>query len=38
MKIIVTKRSNDYHACLEFNIGIWGCGRNPIEAVSSFMR
>ncbi len=37
MKIVVTRRSDDYHACLESNTGIWGCGRNPMEAVGSFI-
>jgi len=31
--ITVTKRSSDYHACLENRPGIWGCGRNICEAI-----
>lgn len=37
MKIIVTKRSDDYHACLEGYPGIWGCGRTPNEAIGSLI-
>jgi len=33
--ITVSKRSSDYHACLENHPGIWGCGRNIYEAIGS---
>ena len=37
-RIIVTKRSDDYHACLAGNSAIWGCGRNITEAVGDAIR
>ena len=32
-KIIVKRRSDDYHASLEENPGIWGRGKSMKEAV-----
>lgn len=37
MKIVVTKRSDDYHACLEINSRIWGCGKTPDEAIGKLI-
>lgn len=33
MKIKVTKRSDDYHACIDEITGIWEAGRTIDEAV-----
>ena len=35
VKIIVTRRDHDYHACLEGNPEIWGCGANTYEALGN---
>lgn len=36
-KIIVKKRSNDYHAHLEGNPDIWGCGDSYGEAIGDLV-
>lgn len=33
--ITITKRTSDYHACLENHPEIWGCGRTEYEAVGN---
>lgn len=33
MKIVITKRASDYHACLGGDPEIWGCGKTPNEAI-----
>lgn len=38
MKIIVTKRNDDYHACLSGHPEIWGCGKNESEAIGDLIR
>lgn len=35
--LIVTKRTDDYHATLASNPAIWGCGRTPIEAIGDLL-
>ena len=37
MKIIVTRRTDDYHACLEGHPEIWGCGKTPRAAVGDLI-
>ncbi|MBA3732822.1 hypothetical protein H0W91_00410 [Patescibacteria group bacterium] len=37
MKIILTKRSHDWHACLDGNTVIWGCGESPKEAIGDLI-
>lgn len=37
MKIVVTKRSDDYHACLDGHPEIWGCGKTPNEAIGNLI-
>jgi predicted RNase H-like HicB family nuclease len=37
MKIIVTTRSNDYHAAIDGQSEIWGCGKTPREAVGNLV-
>jgi predicted RNase H-like HicB family nuclease len=37
MKIVVTKRSEDYHACLDGHPEIWGCGKTPNEAIGNLI-
>lgn len=32
-EIVVTKRTEDYHACLKGDEGIWGCGKSIPEAI-----
>lgn len=36
MKIIVTKRANDYHAYVG-NEGVWGCGGTLYEAIGNLV-
>ncbi len=38
MKITITKRGEDYHACLEGQPQIWGCGKTSDEAVGNLIR
>jgi len=32
-KIVVTKRAGDYHACINGNPKLWGCGDTISEAI-----
>jgi hypothetical protein len=36
--IVVTRRRDDYHACLKSNPGIWGRGVSPSEAIGDMLR
>jgi hypothetical protein len=38
MKIVVTERSGDFHACIEDHPEIWGSGKTPDEAIGSVVR
>ena len=38
LKIIVTRRTEDYHACLENQTGIWGSGKTQDEAIGDVVR
>ena len=38
MKIIVTRRNDDYHACLEGHPEIWGCGKTIDGAIGDLIR
>lgn len=38
MKIVITKRHDDYHACIEGHPEIWGCGRDQDAAVGDLIR
>lgn len=38
MKIIITKRANDFHACLSTDSKVWGCGASPSEAIGDLIR
>ncbi len=38
MKVIVTKRSDDYHACQAGKTAVWGCGKTADEAIGSLIR
>lgn len=38
LEIDVTKRSDDYHACITGKPEIWGCGRNVDEAIGDLIR
>jgi len=35
--IIVTKRSHDWHACIQDHPGKWKCGKSPEDAVRKLM-
>ena len=37
MKIVVTKRNDDYHACLDGHPEIWGCGKTADEAIGKLI-
>jgi hypothetical protein len=37
MKIVITKRGDDYHACLEGHPEIWGCGKTQNEAIGDLI-
>lgn len=37
MSIVVTRRSDDYHACLENDPRIWGCGESVTEAIGDLI-
>jgi hypothetical protein len=37
-EIVVTKRTDDYHACIRGHPEIWGCGRNESEAIGDVIR
>lgn len=37
-KIIITKRTHDYHAHLEGYPGIWDCGKTSNEAIGNLIR
>jgi hypothetical protein len=36
-KISITKRSDDYHACLEKHPEIWGCGKTIPQAIGDLI-
>ena len=38
IKIRLTRRSSDYHACLQGQPGLWGCGKDQAAAVEAFLR
>ena len=35
MKIIVTKRPDDYHACIEGHPELWDCGKSQQSAIGN---
>lgn len=35
--IVVTKRSSDWHACIEGAPEYWGCGSTPAEAIGQLV-
>ncbi len=37
-KIVVTRRSADYHACIKGHPEIWGCGASIAEAVGNLVQ
>lgn len=37
-KIVVHRRTGDYHAHIEGNLGMWGCDKTPEGAVKSLVR
>ena len=36
-KINVTKRMADFHACIDGELGLWGCGKSVDEAIGSLV-
>lgn len=36
--IVITRRYKDFHACIEGQAGIWGCGSTESEAVGEMLR
>ena len=36
--IVVTKRSDDYHACLADHSEFWDCGKTPNAAIGALLR
>jgi len=36
-RIIVTRRSSDYHACLACHPEVWGAGKSRYEAVGNLV-
>lgn len=36
--IVVTKRSDDYHACIKGHPEIWGCGEDIDDAIGDLVR
>lgn len=38
MKIMITKRCDDYHACVEGKPEIWGCGKDTNAAIGDLIR
>lgn len=37
LKIVITRRNEDYHACLEGRPEIWGCGKTQYEAIGNLI-
>lgn len=36
--IVVTKRADDYHACIKGHPQIWGCGEDESKAIGDLIR
>jgi hypothetical protein len=37
MKILVTKRADDYHACIAGHTDLWDCGKSPQSAIGNLV-
>lgn len=37
-KLVVTRRSDDYHVCINGNQTLWGCGKSIDEAIGDCVR
>ena len=37
IEIRITQRSSDWHACISGHPEIWGCGRDPLEAIGDLV-
>lgn len=37
-RLIVTRRSDDYHVHLEGRLDVWGCGKTEDEAFGDWLR
>ncbi len=37
-KIVVTRRSDDYHASISGQSGLWGCGKTESEAIGDLVQ
>jgi len=38
IEIVVTKRTDDYHACIRGHPKIWGCGKDYDDAIGDLVR
>lgn len=38
IEIVVTKRTDDYHACIKGHPEIWGCGKDYDDAIGDLVR
>lgn len=38
IKLVVTRRSDDYHVCINGDKTLWGCGKTIDEAIGSCVR
>lgn len=38
IKVVVHKRSDDYHACLEGDSRVWSCGSTTNDAIGDLVR
>lgn len=37
VKIKITERESDHHACINNLQGVWGCGENKFEAIGQMI-
>lgn len=37
LKIKVTRRSDDFHACVDGRPMLWDCGRSAVEAIGNLL-
>jgi hypothetical protein len=37
MRIILTRRINDVHACIKGQTGVWGAGKTSYEAIGNMV-
>jgi hypothetical protein len=37
VKILITERTSDFHACIDGQPGKWGCGKTPMHAIADLV-